>query len=150
LGEQRREKRLIPVVESRSAQPPASIPGAAPGWRETKAAYRRLIYIADREDDWREWFDTGHELGYRADILVRARHQRNTAAGGKLWEKVENRQALGDIELVLPADQDRAAPRKVCQTRYVQRVKRSAKGKLPGIEVTGLLAREENPPAHCH
>ena len=222
LGDKRREKRLIEVVERLASQPQASIPSAAQGWAETKAAYRlmehpaldwravlekhagrtqerilqykpkvvlciqdtteldfssqpgraglgrlnyearrgmyvhptvvtpeglglgvidawrwarqakgeaefkesirwiegddrvaemagqvadsRLVYLADREGDFRELFDRGHELGYGADILVRAMHKRKTADGGKLWEKVENSQALGDIELVLPAD----------------------------------------------
>jgi len=265
LGDKRREKRLIQVMESLAAQPQASIPSAAQGWAETKAAYRlmenpaldwravlemhagrteerilqyqpkvalciqdtteldfssqpgiaglgrlnyearqgmyvhptlvvtpgglalgvtdswmwarkpkgeaefkesirwiegyervaemagrvretRLVYLADREGDFRELFDKGHELGYPADILVRAVHERNTADGDKLWESVANSQALGDIEFVLPADKDRTA-RKVCQTIYVQRAILPAHGKSPAIEVTALLAREENPPA---
>ena len=265
MGDKRREKRLIQVVESLAAQPRASIPSAAQGWAETKATYRlmenpaldwrevleihagrteerilqykpkvalniqdttevdfssqpgiaglgrlnydarrgmyvhptlvvtpeglalgvtdswmwarkpkgeaefkesirwiegyervaemaervpdtRLVYIADREGDLRELFDKGHELGYPADILVRAVHDRNTADGDKLWARVANSQALGDIEFVLPADKGRSA-RKVCQTIYVRRVMLPARGKSPAIEMTAILAREENPPA---
>ena len=88
----------------------------------------RLVYIADREGDFRELFDKGHELGYPADILVRAVHERNTAEGDKLWERVEQSEALGDIEFVLPAGKNRNA-RKVCQTIYVQRATLPPRGK---------------------
>jgi hypothetical protein len=265
LGDARREKRLIRVVEDLAAQPRASLPSAAQGWAETKAAYRlmenpaldwrtvldmhasrtqerilqhkpkvalclqdtteldfssqpgiaglgrlnydarrgmylhptlmvtpegmalgvtdawmwarkpkgeadfkesirwiegyeriaemaarvpdtRLVYVADREADIRELFDKGRALDYPADILVRAVHERNTAEGDKLWESIEKSEALGEIEFVLPAGKDRAA-RKVCQRVYLQRVTLPAQGKSPAIEVTAILAREENPPA---
>ena len=42
LGDVRREKRLIQVMEMLAAQPRASIPSAAQGWAETKAAYRMI------------------------------------------------------------------------------------------------------------
>lgn len=42
MGDKRREKRLIRLVESLAAQPRASIPSAAQGWAETKAAYRLI------------------------------------------------------------------------------------------------------------
>lgn len=73
----------------------------------------RLVYVADREGDLRELFDKGHALGYPADILVRAVHDRNTADGDKIWDSVANSPALGEIEFVLPADKDRSA-RKAC------------------------------------
>lgn len=50
MGDKRREKRLIRLVESLAAQPRASIPSAAQGWAETKAAYRLMENPAL---DWR-------------------------------------------------------------------------------------------------
>ena len=51
LGDLRRKKRLIQLMETLSAQPTASIPLATQGWAETKAAYRLLENPAL---DWRE------------------------------------------------------------------------------------------------
>ena len=51
LGDARRNRRLIKLVEDLAAQPPASIPLASGGWAETKAAYRLLDNPAL---DWRD------------------------------------------------------------------------------------------------
>ncbi|NMQ06669.1 transposase, partial [Candidatus Accumulibacter phosphatis] len=40
LGDARRTRRLIKLVDDLSAQPTGSIPVACGGWAETKAAYR--------------------------------------------------------------------------------------------------------------
>lgn len=42
LGDKRRVKRLMSMVEKLASQPRASIPTASEGWSETKAAYRLL------------------------------------------------------------------------------------------------------------
>src|SRR5512134_1164045 len=42
LGDARRHRRLIKLIEALAAQPTASIPLASGGWAETKAAYRWL------------------------------------------------------------------------------------------------------------
>jgi len=42
LGDKRRDKRLIKLVDDLSAQPALSIPQACGGWPESKAAYRLL------------------------------------------------------------------------------------------------------------
>ncbi|NMQ05601.1 transposase, partial [Candidatus Accumulibacter phosphatis] len=51
LGDARRTRRLIKLVDDLSAQPTGSIPVACGGWAETKAAYRLLDNPAT---DWRE------------------------------------------------------------------------------------------------
>ena len=51
LGDVRRTRRLIRLVEDLSAQPTGSIPVASGGWAETKAAYRLLDNPAL---EWRE------------------------------------------------------------------------------------------------
>ena len=51
LGDVRRERRLIKLVEDLASQPMGSIPLVSGGWAETKAAYRLL----DNEAlEWRE------------------------------------------------------------------------------------------------
>ena len=58
LGDVRRTRRLIKLVEDLSAQPTGSIPLASGGWAETKAAYRLL----DTEAlDWREMLEVHTE-----------------------------------------------------------------------------------------
>jgi len=51
LGDARRTRRLIKLVDDLSAQPTGSIPLACGGWSETKAAYRLLDNPAV---EWRE------------------------------------------------------------------------------------------------
>jgi hypothetical protein len=264
LGDPRREKRLIKRVETLAAQPTASIPMAAQGWGETKAAYRllenpafdwrelleihsghtmrrvresgapvalclqdttevdfssqpgiaglgrlnydarqgmfvhptlvvspeghafgvtdawmyarkakgkadfkeslrwiegyervaemaaqvpetRLVYVADRESDIRDLMDKAQALGYPADFLLRAQHERNTVAGESLWQRVGRGEAIGAVEFLLPAAEGRAG-RLVRQKLYVQRVTLPKRKNAPSVEVTALLAREENPP----
>jgi len=264
LGDKRREKRLIKLVETLAAQPRASIPVAAQGWAETKASYRllenpavdwqeildmhaerterrvwthsskialciqdtteldfssqpgitglgrlnyearrgmyvhptlvvtpeghalgvtdawmwarrpkgeaefiesirwvtgyervaemagkvgetSLVYVADREGDMRALFDKAHELGYAADYLVRAVHERNTTDGDKIWQDLGKTEPLGEVEFVLPADGGRAA-RQVRQRVYARRITLPKRSGFPEIEVTAILTREENPP----
>jgi len=54
LGDARRTRRLIQLVEALAAQPMASIPVASGGWAETKAAYRLLDNPAL---EWREMLE---------------------------------------------------------------------------------------------
>jgi hypothetical protein len=42
LGDKRRVKRLMSMVEKLASQPKSSIPMASEGWAETKAAYRLI------------------------------------------------------------------------------------------------------------
>ena len=50
LGDARRNKRAIRLVERLSAQPTASVPQACGDWAETMAAYR---FFDNEEVDWR-------------------------------------------------------------------------------------------------
>ena len=54
LGDARRTRRLIKLVEDLSARPTGSIPVASGGWAETKAAYRLLDNPAL---EWREMLE---------------------------------------------------------------------------------------------
>ena len=105
----------------------------------------RLVYLTDREGDLRELMNKAHELGYPADFLVRAKHNRCLEDGGKLWDTVESGTPLGEIEFMLPADGNRSA-RKVRQTLYLQRLTLPTHASAPSLEVTALSAREEIPP----
>jgi len=46
----------------------------------------RLVYVADREGDLRELMDTAARRGTPADWLLRAKHNRTTLGGDKLWD----------------------------------------------------------------
>ena len=50
LGDERRNKRAIRLVERLSAQPMASVPQACGDWADTMAAYR---FFGNGEVDWR-------------------------------------------------------------------------------------------------
>lgn len=49
LGDKRRDRRAVQLVERLAERPTASIPGACGGWAETQAAYR---FLANEEYDW--------------------------------------------------------------------------------------------------
>lgn len=106
----------------------------------------RLVYVADREGDLRELMDAAQRRGTPADWLVRAKHNRNTMAGDKLWNRLSRSDPVGEVEFLLPAAPDRAA-RRVRQTLYRQVVTLAARKGAPPVTVTAILAREENPPS---
>jgi len=108
--------------------------------------HTRLVYVADREGDLRELMDAAERRGTPADWLVRAQHNRNTVAGDKLWERVDQSEPVGEVEFLLPVAPDRPA-RRVRQTLYRQVVTLPARPGAPAVTVTAILAREENPPA---
>lgn len=105
----------------------------------------RLVYMTDREGDLRELMNKAYDLGCPADFLLRAKHNRCLEEGDKLWDKVESREVLGELEFMLPADGNRAA-RKVRQSLYLQRLILPARTGVAAIEITALAAREANPP----
>lgn len=113
----------------------------------------QLVYMADRESDIYELFVEAHRTpGKRANLLVRASHDRKLLDGGKLWEEAEKSPALGTVEFDLPKRKERS-PRRVVQALRAVRVKLKApqrndgKPQLPDVEVTAILAKEENSPS---
>lgn len=107
----------------------------------------RLVYVADRESDLFELFEESQKG--EASWLVRACQDRALAGGGRLWQTLRKAEIAGFLEFDLPASSQRAQ-RHVTQAVRVARVKlrppyRPDK-KLPAVEVTAILAREEEPP----
>ncbi len=83
-------------------------------------------------------------LGHPADWLIRATHNRCTDRDQKLWDRLAAAPALGEICFTLPAAPGRVA-RPVKQTLRVERVTLQPTRGV-AVEVTALLAQEENPP----
>lgn len=108
----------------------------------------RLVYMADRDSDLFELFEAA-EQG-KADWLIRAAQDRAVEGGGLIWEKVGQSPLLGQVEFNLPAGRGRS-PRRVVQslraTRVLLRAPYRPDKKLEAVEVTVILAREDNPPA---
>lgn len=104
----------------------------------------RLVYVADRECDIHDFMLRAEQLGTPADWLIRAAQARCTDNGVKLWQRLEAAEVLGEVRFHLPAQPQRPA-RAVTQSLRVERVRLTPRGKAP-VEVTALLAREENPP----
>lgn len=75
----------------------------------------RLVYVADREGDLRALMDASARRGHPADWLVRATHNRNTAAGEKVWHRVEQTQPWGRWNSPCPPRQ--VGPRGRCAKR---------------------------------
>ncbi|GAC1422050.1 MAG: hypothetical protein NVSMB6_23630 [Burkholderiaceae bacterium] len=102
----------------------------------------RLVYVADREGDIPA-LTLADTLGHPADWLIRARHNRNLAEGGKLWDKVEASEVLGEIAFILPGRAGQEA-------REVRQELRASRIELPGkrqLSVTCVVAWEIDAPA---
>jgi hypothetical protein len=108
----------------------------------------RLVYLADRDSDLFELFEAAAQG--QADWLIRAAQDRAVLGGGLIWEKVGQAPSLGQVEFDLPAGRGRSA-RRVVQSLRAARVPLRAPyrpdKKLAPVEVTAILAREDNPPA---
>ena len=105
----------------------------------------RCVYVGDRESDIVALMRRANELGHPADWLVRASHNRALPEGKKLFEEVGAGKPLGVIRFVLPARKNTKA-RNVEQTIHAKRI--SIKdGKRGIIQITCVIARENNPPA---
>jgi hypothetical protein len=104
----------------------------------------RLVYVADRECDIHAFLAKVQHLGQPADWLLRATHNRRTDTAAKLWDRVATAPVLGEVSFTLPAAPGRPA-RTVRQTLRMERVTlQPARG--TAVEVTALLAYENNPP----
>jgi hypothetical protein len=107
----------------------------------------RLVYMADGDSDLFELFDEGQSG--EAAWLIRASQDRALVTGGLLGPTLREAEVLGTLEFDLPAAPGRAA-RRVTQTLRAAHLKlrppyRPDK-KLPVVEVTAILAWEEEPP----
>ena len=65
------------------------------------------IHIGDREADIYELFFNSPDE--KSELLVRARHNRKTAAGSALWQHISKQKLAGEEEIVIP---DRTGKRK--------------------------------------
>lgn len=107
----------------------------------------RLVYVADRDSDLFELFEEGQTGA--ASWLIRGNRDRKLADGGHLFQTAREAEVIGRLEFDLPAGPDRAA-------RHVVQILRTARLKLKppyrpdrkllALEVTAILAREEDPP----
>ena len=108
----------------------------------------QLVYIADRESDLFELFQRA-AVG-PGGCLIRAAQNRAVEGGGLLRDRVAQSPCLGQVEFDLPSGRGRC-PRRVVQSlralRVLLRPPYRPDKKLEPVEVTVILAQEENPPA---
>jgi IS4 transposase len=105
----------------------------------------RQVYVADREADIMALLLKARELDYAADYLLRCKHNRALPEGGKLWNRLEQATALGQVCFELPAGRGRKA-RTIVQRLRTERVEFDD-GQQGRIAVTCVLAEEIDPPA---
>ena len=105
----------------------------------------RLIYTGDRESDFYDLLKRAQALDYPADLLIRAQHNRALGDDLKLWDAIEQQQALTRITFTKPRKQGEKA-RKVVQEIKVLRYTLRPKSKHPML-LTLVQAKEINPPA---
>jgi hypothetical protein len=103
----------------------------------------RLVYVTDREGDIAALMARANELGQPADWLIRSQYNRNLGETGKLWDRVDASQALGEITFILPGRAGQKA-RELKQELRAQRVKLPGQA---GPTVTCVVAQEVGAPA---
>lgn len=123
------------------------------GYRETCNTQKglnqtSLVYVADREVDIYELFAEG--LTGDAHWLIRAVRDRKTTGTNNIREQLAKESSLGKVVLKLSHRKQRKC-REAALMIYVSRLKLSGIkhpkiGCLPNVEVTAILAVEENPP----
>jgi hypothetical protein len=115
---------------------------------EVCQAAARLTVIADRESDIYHAFARRPP---RADLLVRAAHDRALEDGGRLFAALDDAGVAGRAELDLPAKPGRRARRTQIVARFISaQIARPRNGPREGlpasITVNVVDVREENPP----
>ncbi|MCH9692342.1 MAG: IS4 family transposase [Gammaproteobacteria bacterium] len=100
-----------------------------------------IVNVMDREADFFELFDEQRNQGARVDLLVRAKHDRTTTEGNKLFEAVRQSPVKAQLEIAVPRQSARAKKSK--QKARNKRPARMAKVSLRYQQV------ELNPP-HYH
>jgi hypothetical protein len=105
----------------------------------------RLVYVADREADLRERMAMARDLGYPADLVLRASHNRALPDGARLWPTVLASAPLGEVRFALPAGRGRTA-RAVRQDLYAQTV-RFSDGRRGQVDATCVIAQEIDAPS---
>ena len=125
------------------------------GHRLASAAQARLpdtqlVSVSDREGDIYELFAARQTADQpQAELLVRACHNRKLVDGDKLWQALERAPVLGEVDFNLPKSATRKA-RHVRQSLRAARVTLKAPYRndraLPDLEVSAILAQEDNPP----
>lgn len=116
----------------------------------------QIIYMADRECDIIELFDTANELkkqGPSANFIIRSQYDRLTEehdadlkkAYKKLKEKLREASPLGEIEFTIPSTEKRKG-RKVKQTLKAITAILKPKNKNIKTKINAVMAMEENPP----
>lgn len=107
----------------------------------------RLVYVADREADIGALIGGADQQKTPADWLIRSTHNRKVASeDAKLWDGFTPDHQVGSVVFSLPA-RDNQPCREVEQTLSVRRCQ--IKTKQGNIQVTAVLAEEENPPTGC-
>ena len=115
---------------------------------EVCAAAARLTMIGDRENDIFQAFALRPA---RADLLVRAAHDRALEDGGKLFARIDALPVAGRAELDLPAKPGRKARLAQVAVRFataqIARPRNGLREDLPAsLAVTVVDVREESPP----
>ena len=138
------DRRKKPIAEKQSRR----WLDAADRSAEVCAAAARLTMIGDRENDIFQAFALRPA---RADLLVRAAHDRALEDGGKLFARIDALPVAGRAELDLPAKPGRKARQAQVAVRFataqIARPRNGLREDLPAsLAVTVVDVREESPP----
>ena len=101
----------------------------------------RLVYVGDREADIATIYQA-HAATPNIDYLIRGKHNRKLADGGKLKEAVAAAPLLGEVRFTLPKGRKRSARPVTLHIRATQVIL-----KEPQLSLTVVLAQDPNPPA---
>lgn len=106
---------------------------------------KRFIYLGDRESDFYDLLKRAQQLGYPADLVLRAQHNRALGDDTKLWDAIDQQPVVCGIAFTKPRKKGEK-PRKVIQEIKVLRYTLRPKSKQPMV-LTLVQAKELHPPA---
>jgi hypothetical protein len=105
----------------------------------------RLVYLADREADIMALMVRARDLGTPVDWLLRSKHNRTLSEGDKLWSRVTQGEAVGEIRFTLASRQGQRA-REVVQQVWAQTLQ-LPDGSGGFVQATCIVAKETDPSA---
>lgn len=105
---------------------------------------KKMISIADREADIYELFALLRAPN--SELLIRARHDRKTLLGNKMWAEVEQQALLAQFDLQVghPRSEESRVAKMSIRAAMLVLAPPCHKEHLPAIFVYGLLVREES------
>lgn len=147
----KKDKRFLPIEEKETYKWIKSYDAVNNCALELKSTL--VVNVCDREGDIYELFEESERSASKAELLVRASHNRKTKSSEEeklLWDLMNAKQSAGLITVKVPRQKEKPSRKAKCEVRFSEielKVpwKRDGKEHHP-IKVWSVFLREKTPP----